>query len=174
MANTFTFIQNYILTSNQTTVTFGSIPATYTDLKLVISGRLNNAASTTGFYIFFNNSNTAVYSDTYIQGSGTAVGGSRETNNVAAYQTQVNANASTGSMFGSVDIYIPNYANTSYNKSWVTAGVTENNAATSYQNLTAGLWRNTAAISSISVSSYGNGDWLTNSSFTLYGIKNTA
>jgi hypothetical protein len=151
------------------TVTFNSIPQTFTDLQVMVSGRLNNAASTTAFYVYFNGSNTAVYSDTYLQGSGSSIGSGRESNNVAAYQVQTPANASTSNTFGNSSLYIPNYTGTNF-KSWITDGVSENNGTTAYQNLTAGLWCNTAAITSLSLTSYGNGDWLQYSTFTLYGI----
>jgi hypothetical protein len=151
------------------TITFNNIPQGFHDLQVAISGRLNNAAAQTGFYIYYNGSNAAVYSDTFIQGAGTSLGSVRETNNVAAFQTQVPATASTANTFGNVGIYIPNYTGSNF-KSWVTEGVAEHNSTTAYSNLTAGLWRNTAAITSISLTSYGNGDWLQYSTFTLYGI----
>lgn len=151
------------------TITFNNIPQTFTDLQVLVSGRLNNAAAQTGFYVYFNGSNTAVYSDTYLQGSGSTAASSRESNNVAAIQVQTPANAATANTFGNSSLYIPNYAGSNF-KSWITDGVAENNASTAYSNLTAGLWRNTAAITSLSLTSYGNGDWLQYSTFTLYGI----
>lgn len=174
MSFTFVKLAETRLTSNTATVTFSGISQSYTDLQLVISGKLNNAAQQTGFYIWYNGVNTTTYSDTFMQGAGTAVGSGRETNNVAAITVQTPSNAtSPSSIFGNAEVYIPNYANSSNFKTWLASGVTENNSNTAYQNITAGLWRSTAAITSISVSSFGNGDWLTSSSFTLYGISNT-
>ena len=78
----------------------------------------------------------------------------------------------TASTFGNGDIYIPNYAGSNY-KSASADTVSENNASTGYDDMTAGLWSNTAAITSIAISSFTSSTIIQYSTFYLYGIKNS-
>ena len=74
----------------------------------------------------------------------------------------------TASVFGNAEMYIPNYTSANY-KSIICDAVTENNATESYQDLYANLWRNTAAITSISF--FPGGSLFTQySTFSLYGV----
>lgn len=146
-----------------TTLDFTSIPSTYTDLVLKISGRYS-ASTFDGHYISFNSS-TSTFSGRYLYGSGsTTVSGS-----LARYLGTINGTASTASIFTSTEIYIPNYAG-STNKSFNVDNVTENNATESFQNLIAGLWATTSAITSISIS-LPTGNFVQYSTATLYGIS---
>jgi hypothetical protein len=78
---------------------------------------------------------------------------------------------STASTFGSTEIYITNYAGSS-NKCLSSDSVNENNATTAYSVLTAWLWSNTSAITSLSITSDGAGNnFAQYSTATLYGIK---
>ena len=74
----------------------------------------------------------------------------------------------TSNTFNNVEVYLPNYTS-STNKSYSVDAVSEANATTAYADLTAGLWSNTAAITSLGFSlSSGNIDQF--STFYLYGV----
>ena len=76
----------------------------------------------------------------------------------------------TASTFDSIDLYIPNYTS-SNNKSFSVDSVAENNSATVNQlDLIAGLWSQTAAITSITFTSYNAANFVANSTFSLYGL----
>lgn len=155
---------------NATTVTFNNIPQTYTDLQVLISPRISSSYVQTGFYIYLNGSTATNYSTTYFQGSGSAVGSSRETNNVACFLGQAPAANATANTFGNVSIYIPNYTSGLF-KQIVTDVVQEHNASGAYQDLTANMARINSPITSISFNTFGYGDFVQNSTFTLYGIS---
>ena len=176
MATTYEIIDKTILTTTQTSVTFSSIPSTYTDLKLVFSVRGTNYTGTfQNLGIRINGSgNTTGYSEIEVRGSGSAAASSSYSSTqfgLDRYPTQ-NATANT---FGNGELYIPNYTS-SNNKSMSTDSTMENNATESFSQLTAKLWSNTPAISSIylfPVNGGGTDSFAVDSSFYLYGIKNS-
>jgi hypothetical protein len=172
MATTYELIASTTLGSNAASVTFGSggtIPQTYTDLLIVASSR----GATTGIGIRFNGDTGSNYSWRRLNGNGTLAASDSNTTYGGAYNTFVYTMQSqtsyTASTFGSTEIYIPNYAS-SNNKSVSTSSCAENNATQTIQGATAGLWSNTAAITSATLVCDG-GDFVTGSSFYLYGIK---
>jgi len=167
MANTYTLIAAQTLASNATTVTFTSIPSTYTDLCIKVSARTNSAAVYEYMYINFNNT-TYVATVRYLQGSGSGANSGTES---TGYLGIVDGNNATANTFSNNEIYIPNYAG-SNNKSYSVDGTMENNATESYMHLIAGLWSSTAAINQIAIKAGNTQSFLTNSTFYLYGVKN--
>ena len=149
-------------------IEFTSIPATYTDLKLVVSARENTAAVSNRMFLSFNSSTTN-FSWKRLRGNGsTADSYSESTRDL--YGTS-NGGGATTSTFSNFELYIPNYTS-SNNKSWSVDSVVEQNDATN--NILvffAGLWSNTSAITSIALS--GDGNFVQYSTATLYGIKNS-
>jgi hypothetical protein len=152
-------------------IDFTSIPATYTDLKVVVSGRTDRA-STYDFYKMKFNSSATGYTERSLNGNGSAA--ASETNNATTYgfNYSIVAASSTASVFANTEIYIPNYASANY-KSYSTDSVAEDNATAAYAAFTAGLWSNTAAITSISLESANSATIVQYSSATLYGIKSS-
>ena len=150
------------------TITFSSIPSGYTDLKLVISARGDAGAISRSVYVTFNGSSTS-YSDRYLQGDGSAASsGSNSGGTTKIYAGECTASTATSNTFGNQELYIPNYTG-STNKSISADAVAETNATTQYMSLVAGLWSNTAAITSITLVP-STGSFVANSTFTLYGV----
>jgi hypothetical protein len=151
-------------------IDFTSIPATYTDLCIKLSGRsARSAQQADNLFITFN-SNTSGYTMKALTSNGTSVGSAGYSSRYASFA--VDAAGSTASTFSSHDIYIPNYAGAN-NKSYSADSVSENNSASSAQSdLVAGLWSNSAAITSISLLPEVS-TWVQYSTATLYGIKNS-
>ena len=170
MANTFTLIASSTVGSGgASTIDFTSIPQTYTDLCLKLSGRLSSG-SYGNMQVTFNGS-TSGYSNRYLQGDGSSAS-SASGNTTSLYLAISNSSGGT-STFSSGEMYIPNYTG-SANKSTSTDSVQEDNATTGILRLIAGLWSNTAAITSISIfpePAYGN--IVQYSTAYLYGIKNS-
>jgi hypothetical protein len=69
-------------------------------------------------------------------------------------------------------MYIPNYASSNY-KSFSIDSVTENNGTVAYQIMHAGVWSNTAAITSLTITAAG-GNLAQYSTATLYGVYKDA
>jgi len=169
--------ENYILlertelNASAASVTFASIPQTgYTDLKIVASLRGTSPFATMQLYMTFNGSTTG-YSARQVYGDGSSATSATLSNSGAAISIiNMNTTQSTANTFSNTEIYIPNYTSSS-NKSVSADSVTENNAAGgALAGMTAGLWSNSAAITSITFTNQSADTFLANSTFSLYGI----
>jgi len=148
-------------------IEFTSIPQTYTDLVVKVSGR--STTTTTGVDITFNGSSTS-YTNRRLYGTGsTAASDSAGTAYIS--NTMIADSSYTANTFGNGEFYIPNYTN-SNNKSVSVDGASENNATTALMMLTAGLWSNSAAITSVKITPNA-GNFVQYSTATLYGISNS-
>ena len=137
------------------------------------SARHNNAFSISQVLITFNGDTAANYSETVVYGTSTAAASGRQSGMSAIDFNYVDADSATANTFSSNELYIPNYT-ISANKPMSWAGVTENNATTNNSAVivaNASLWRNTATISSITLTAAASRNFLTGSSFYLYGIS---
>lgn len=155
------------------TIDFNSIPGIYTDLLIVTSIRsaLASGDSSDGVFMTFNG-NTSGYSTRDLYGDGAngyaSVNPYGRTN--ATYVGSTSAAGSTADTFGTKSIYIANYAGAT-NKSVNTESAQERNASNpNYLEMLYGLWSNTAAITSLSLSSANSSSWVQHSSATLYGV----
>ncbi len=146
-------------------IAFSSVPSTYTDLVIKVSSRGNASAMGRNLFIGFNGS-TSNFSARYLEGTGTAAASA----SVARFIGSTNANTSTASTFGSAEIYIPNYTG-STNKSYSAEALSENNATEAYRHLTAGLWSDTAAITTVTLTLSDSDTFAQHSTAYLYGIS---
>ena len=160
---TMTLIEHYEAPSAVSSIVFSDIPQDYTDLYLVLSTR--EATGTDGNVRLSINGSTANLTARDIEGGGSGTPSSSSRSFIAIVSAKSNFTAST---FGVASVYIPNYTS-SANKSISVDAVTENNATLSYQSILAGLWSNSAAITSLSVAA-PVGNIAQYSSATLYGI----
>ena len=172
MANTYTLIASSTVGSGgAANIDFTSIPATYTDLVVLLSARGTENQVYNSMKLQFNNA-TANYSSKEIYGSGSAAASvSRGTTDSGLYIGNVNGNTSTSNSFSNFSIYVPNYAESNY-KSVSVDAVQENNATEAYTQFTAGLWSDTSAITSIKFS-WSTTTIMQYSTAYLYGIKNS-
>ena len=178
MANpTYILIASQTLASSASSVTFSSIPQTYTDLKLMVSARSNYAAVTDVFYGQINSNSSLIYSGTSLYGNGSSAGSTRTSGtnflDVNGFPNAmiINGANSTSNIFSNKEFYFPNYTS-SQNKPASSLGATENNATAGYVEIDAFLARDTNPITSIAFG-FGNGSLIAGSSFYLYGIKNS-
>lgn len=167
-------IASNTLGSSAASVTFSSIPATYTDLVLKISCRTNYSSTVDGIFVEFNGSTATNYSDTVLRGFGsTGIGNTRDTGNgYILFRDSNVGNTATSNTFSNSEIYIPSYT-VSQNKPSSYFGVQENNTTEAFLCVTAGLWQVTSAITSIKLTPQVGPNFLTGSTFWLYGLKNS-
>lgn len=142
-------------------IDFSSIPSTYTDLLVNLSMRSSDSGPV-DTNIKFNGTDTSK-TILYLRGNGSAAGSGSYAYTIGA----TNGSASTSNTFTTSTIYIPNYANTSYNKSFSGDTVQENNATTAYATMIAGLWSSTAAINQLTFVA----NFVQYTTAYLYGIK---
>lgn len=151
------------------TVVFNNIPQTFTDLKLEISGRTQEATlnSSASFYFGLDSlhSNTRLYG--YYNG-GSATGSDRGSGASSITLGNVNGASATASAFSSASIYVPNYTGSNF-KSAIIDNVMESNTQNIvFQAIISGLWRSSSAVTLFGISC--NNGWAAGSTFTLYGI----
>lgn len=147
------------------TISFTSIPGTYTDLVLKISASIGTGGSGgngQAMYITLNGS-TSNFTGRYLYGSGSAA----SSGSLARYVGSINPSGAPNNM----EIYFPNYSE-STNKSFSVDNVDEGNFVAADMNLIAGLWSNTATITSISIAN-ATSNFVQYSTATLYGISKT-
>jgi len=171
MANTYIQIGSTVTVGSggAATIDFTSIPATYTDLVVKISGRTTEAANFTTLSLTFNGNTSANYSRKMIQGYNSSVassGGSSETSLNLGY---INGNNSTASTFGNMEVYVPNYTSANNKSVSIDAAQEINQATQAVLWLNAGLWAQTTAINQITLTPAG-GNLAQYSTATLYGI----
>jgi hypothetical protein len=162
---TYALIDSYTAPSGQTSVTFSSIPATYTDLILVVNTIVSSGTGAE-LSIRFNSDTTGNYSNTYLLGTGSATASGRGTNFTYAdcgYLSSNSGNPNTRIL------HIQDYANTTTFKTIISRASGVNGAqVTAYAN----LWRKTPeAINSITIFSASSLTYATGSTFKLYGIQ---
>lgn len=169
---TMQVIQHIELGSANTTITFSSIPTSYTDLLLVTSLRASGVSGNSWVqYMLRLNGSTTGYSERVLYGAGSGSGASvSNTTQTGLVFQWIPDEGATSSTFGNASFYIPN-AQSSAAKSVSVDSVTENNATSAIANISAGLWNNSAAITSISLIDLTTlGGFPSGSSVTLYGI----
>jgi len=171
MANTFELISAVTVGAGGTTsIEFTSIPSTFTDLQVVYSVRESQAGSMLDLNFYFNNS-TSGYSERMIYGTGSAAASASTSGGLFNWGVGTGSSA-TSNTFASGQFYIPNYAG-SNNKSMSGDYVGETNATAANAQLHAGLWSNSAAITSIQIKPQSSSGTLVQySTAYLYGVKN--
>ena len=160
--NTYVALDVKTVTTAVPSITFTSIPSTYTDLVLV-----SNISQSNGYMLGRVGSSNTIdtgsnYSKTYLLSNGSSVTSGRSTNATEFYMMS----ATSSSQFAPTITHFTNYSNTTtYKSSLARANTTSNGLAAGV-----GLWRSTAAISTIKISPSAN-NFASGSTFTLYGIK---
>ena len=171
VSGTVVFPSNFVSIATQTvgsggasSITFSSIPSTYTHLQIRVSATYS-AGTEQDSTITFNGDTGTNYSYTVLDGSGTSATGNRQTNTTniqfAGWSYNLNSTTNPSTMIAN----IMNYSNpTTYKTALVRSMAlgTPGNCVDAF----VGTWRNTAVITSITI----NGSVVSGTTFSLYGI----
>lgn len=158
--------------STTNTLTFSSIPATYTDLVFTVTGCLTLSDNVAGFRV--NGDTGTNYSQTGLRGAGAAGTSFRETSQSQLYlgwYPYPRSNAQGSVETGNMTVHFMNYCNTTtYKGMLVSSSTGYGNSGTT---VNSALWRSTSAITSITVllTTTGTPYFTSGTTFTLYGIK---
>lgn len=163
MATTYEPIATTTLGSAASSITFSSIPSTYTDLRLVL---VCTTSVTTNATWRFNSDSGSNYSYTVISGNGTAASSSSNTNSTAAYFTAAGNTSTTIPHMYTLDVF--SYGGSTNKTSLVTESSDDNGSGKVASSVH--LWRSTSAITSINII-ISSGTYSTGTTATLYGIK---
>ena len=169
MPNTFTKIASVSVgVLGSSSLSFTSIPSTYTDLCIKLSGRSANVSNFDNPRLTINSS-TSTFTRRELYAENGSVGSENVSDRLIGVIPAFNATSNT---FGSLDFYLPNYTSANY-KSYSVDSVTENNSSTQAMWILAGLWSTTSAITDIAISLQSAGNFVQYSTATLYGIKSS-
>ena len=157
--SSYTPIATYTFPSAASSYTLSSIPATYTDLVIVVNGTASGADYSLG--IECNGDSATNYSFTLMQGNGSTATSARDTSGTYAIVGTLSNVQSTSI------IQIANYANTSIFKTFLGRGNSSAERVRAY----AAIWRSTSAINAIKLVTNG-ANFTTGTTISLYGIAN--
>lgn len=166
----FESIATVTLSGTASTFTFTSIPSTYKHLQIRGIAMGN---STVNAFITFNGDTGTNYSWHWMGGDGTNASTNQgsSTNQIVGFTSGF---VGSSVIAAATIMDIPDYASTNkYKTLRAFNGYDGNQSHAGYIPLTlsSGLWRNTAAITSITITVSGGYNWLANSQMALYGIK---
>lgn len=163
MPPTYEAIATTTLGSAASSIVFSSIPATYTDLRVVFIGTPTTSGDG---QVRFNNDSTTLYSSTRIGGDGTTVSVAARLNNTRIYMSDLGTNSNAQPLFYTIDLF--SYAGSTF-KTCLTEQVQDLDGSGRVARLV-GLYRSTSAINRIDLISPST--WVIGTTATLYGIKN--
>jgi hypothetical protein len=152
------------LASGASSVTFTGIPDTYKHLQIrqLVNSPTGNQQIQVGNGTVDTGANYVFH---FLYGEGANAGSAASTSETKGYTGY--ANGSTYP-FTAVSDILDYRKNT--NKTIRTLSGQDNNGSAAYVMLTSSLWMNTNPITAITISNNG-GNYLTNSTFALYGVK---
>lgn len=163
---TYESIATTTLGSAAASITFSSIPSTYTDLRIVLVGSDSSIAANP--YLRFNGS-TSLYSQTVLGGSNNIAYSTSYASNAFIYLLATNnPPASTTMQFYTVDVF--SYAGSTYKTVLTTTSMDANGNTQSTIERSVGLFRSTSAITSLELNSSA-GTWNIGTTATIWGIK---
>jgi hypothetical protein len=175
MPNTYTQIASSEISVNTGTITFSSIPSTFTDLVLRFSGRGNFGNANITPTIRLNGNSSGVYRNVNQFANTTAVSNSATTAATSIPSMAVIPDdAATANTFSDTELYIANYTQTARFKTMSLFSVAENNSTANFDWVVyhgAQRFGVTDAITSITIA-MGADQYVAGSTFYLYGIKN--
>ena len=160
---TYALIESATASGSQSSITFNTIPNTYTDLIVVANFGSSTTTQTIETRVNGDTSSSTNYSWTWVFGNGSTATSTRGSSEARIPVGQIGSNTGTNqnSIFHFMD-----YANTTTNKTIMGRFNTVDRSLAAV----AGMYRTTNAISSISIFTQG-GNFNAGSTFRLYGIQ---
>jgi hypothetical protein len=159
---TYSLIDSQTLSSAVASITFSSIPSTFTDLVIITNVKVSTQQD---INLRLNGDTATNYSNTWLTGNGTSPLSGRYTNLTWAY-TDHYAVADSGAFNYNSIININNYASANTYKVILSRA----NNATTGVDVCVNMWRSNAAITSVTLIP-GSGNLAIGSTFRLYGIE---
>ena len=158
------------LSTSAATITFSSIPDTFTHLQIRgFAQQTNNAGA--NCTIRYNSDSSSNYNSHYLGGNGSTTGAGYFINGSTTGGYAFDSAGNGSSAFSGFIIDILDYKNT--NKYTTTKSLSgwSNNSNSENVSMMSSTWRNTAAVTNITLQDYSGGSFAQYSEFALYGIK---
>jgi hypothetical protein len=167
----FTSIQTVTVgAGGSSSISFSSIPSTYTHLQIRGISRSTYAGSGDGNSIQLNGDSGNNYAYHLLIGNGSAASAGANTSYSSMYIGDTTGSTSTAGMFGTFIVDLLDYTNTNKYKTIRTLNGNDQNGSGSVR-FVSGLWQNTAAVSSLTINSFNSAGFAQYSQFALYGVK---
>lgn len=160
MPTTFEPIATTTASGSSAVITFNSIPNTYTDLRIILTG---TSSTNTGIYVQYNADTGSNYSTTQLYGDGTSAASTRQT---SVTSMDIGSIWTTLPAFHQIDIF--SYAGSTNKTMLHTQSGDQNGSGTIRKKV--GLWRSTSAITRVDLTVY-SGTFTSSTTATLFGIK---
>lgn len=171
MPDTYTLLEKVVVgAATASSVSFTSIPQTYTDLCVVMSTRHGRAVNSSSLRLRINSDTGANYSNLMLQGDGTNITNIKNSGSTSIIYFYGDGSSATANTFSNVQLYFANYSGSNY-KSISIDSTAENNGGLAPVNINSGLWSSTSAITSLTFDEpNGPSNFLQHSTFYLYGV----
>lgn len=161
-------------TGSSATVSFTSIPSTFTHLQIrAIARDTSSINDSYGAKFKINSDAGSNYNSHYIAGSGSAVtAGTQGASITPPNSMQTGGGGMPANIYSTIIIDLLDYKNTNkYKTARVLTGIEPNSTTGDTTAIQTVLWMNTNAITQIDITSDSGGNWTTATQFALYGIK---
>lgn len=166
-------IAQTVLAAPAASVTFSSIPQTFTGLLLSLMGRCSDAATLVNVNIQMNGDTGANYDSEGVQGIGASPSAFAASATSSLGVGNFTASTASANVPGVVNVWLPYYAASTFFKmalcqdgKFATLGT-----VTDYvSRVISGQWRNVSPITQLTAIDTGGGNFVAGSSFTLYGL----
>ena len=176
--STYTLIQSQTLASSAASVTFSAIPSTFTDLVFKLSATMSPTSQDSDYAsLRLSASSLSTYSGIQLYTAGSSSSVTAVSNIIGPNNDSIPislACSQTAGYLGYGEIYIPNYTVTATKQILVNSGwegnVTNWNGNSPMRQNMANLFSTTTPITVVRIAASGN--FVTGSSFYLYGISN--
>lgn len=175
MPNTYSLISSNTLSAPAASVTFTSIPASFTDLVLKFTGRLDGGAGSGVAVIRLNSASLSMATIYMYTNYGTTRNGGLDAASTTCGLGYINDGGSTSNTFSNSEVYIPNYSVSGTKKQATTlTGMEYGSDTFNYGFIGSINISGTNVITSMEIDSVtGGSNFVSGSSFYLYGIKNS-
>jgi hypothetical protein len=161
--------------SGSTSITFSSIPSTYSHLQIRVMSRTFNGSSggDGALRLRINGLSTSIYDRHNLSGNSSSASAGSDINSTEfSLDAMSTGDLTAAGIFGVGIIDIIDYASTTKNKTlrWIN-GANANGSGNEIIRLQSGLWRNTGAINSLNFFDATANGFASGTVFSLYGIK---
>jgi hypothetical protein len=171
-AGAYELIATQLITANTADLTFASIPQTYKHLQIRYVARGNNNVTNLRFRL--NSDSGTNYSNHSLFGNGSGVFSDNDTNSTSMQTTEFAHDGVLANVFGPGVFDFLDYSSASKNTTMrgLAGQDSANGDLTPRIRLRSAVWRNTAAVTSLTVfTDSGTGRFVSGSRFSLYGLR---
>jgi len=151
-------------------ITFSSIPSTYQHLQVRYMPRISTSDTAENTWLRFNGDTGSNYAYHFLDGNGSAASAGAGTSQTRILAGRAGAANSGSNIFGVNILDVLDYADANkYKTARILGGIDISSAGNI--RLDSGVWMNTSAITSLTISPTTANNFVQYSSFALYGIK---